>query len=116
VHNFRKLLVWRFSRELGTEIYKLCAGRPRDEAVVTRQLRRAALSISATIAEGCGKSTRPETLRYLDMAAGSAAETEHHLEVWRDLGGIDPRACDELLERVGSIRRMLWSLSANLPE
>jgi four helix bundle protein len=116
VHDFRKLLVWQLSRELGTDLYKLCAGRPRDETVVTTQLRRAALSISATIAEGCGKSTRPETLRYLDMAAASAAETEHHLEVWRDVGGIDPGACEELLSRVGSIRRMIWALSRNLPE
>jgi four helix bundle protein len=116
VHDFRKLLVWQLSRELGTDLYKLCAGRPRDEAIVTTQLRRAALSVSATIAEGCGKSTRPETLRYLDMAAPSAAETEHHLEVWRDIGGIDPHACDELLARVESIRRMLAALMRNLPE
>jgi four helix bundle protein len=116
MHDFRKLVVWQLSRDLGTEVYKLCAGRPRDEAVVTTQLRRSALSIAANIAEGCGRSTRAETLRFLDIAAGSAAETEHHLAVWRDLEGIDPGRCDALLERVLSIRRMLRALRAKLPE
>jgi four helix bundle protein len=116
VHDFRKLLVWQLSRELGTDIYRLCTGRPREEAVVTTQLRRAALSIAANIAEGCGKSTRSEVVRYLDIAAGSAAETEHHLIVWRDLGGITVTAADDLVARVTAIRRMLRALSLKLPE
>jgi four helix bundle protein len=116
VHDFRRLLVWRLARELGTELYKLCAGRPREEVVVTTQLRRAALSISANIAEGCGKTARAETVRYLEIAAGSAAETEHHLEVWRDVGGIDGPTCDELLARASSVRRMLRSLIVRLPD
>ena len=75
MHDFRKLVVWKLSRDLGTDIYRLCAGRPRAEAVITSQLRRAGMSIAANIAEGCGKSSRSEVVRYLDIAAGSAAET-----------------------------------------
>jgi four helix bundle protein len=97
------------------EIYQLCAARPRTETLVTSQLRRSTLAIATNIAEGCGKNTRAETIRYLDIAAGSAAETEHHLEVWRDIGGIDAAACDELLSRVRSVRRMLRSLIVKLP-
>jgi four helix bundle protein len=116
VHDFRKLLVWQLSRDLGTDIYRLCARRPREEAVVTTQLRRAGLSIAANIAEGCGKSSRSEVIRYLDIAAGSAAETEHHLAVWRDLGGVESSVADEMLARVTAIRRMLRALSLKLPE
>ena len=116
MHDFWKLLVWQLSRDLGTDLYKMCAGRPRVEAVVTAQLRRAGLSIAANIAEGCGKSTRSEVIRYLDIAAGSAAETEHHLAVWRELGGIDSKTADELFARVTAIRRMLRALSLKLPE
>jgi four helix bundle protein len=116
VHDFRKLVVWQLSRDLGTDIYRRCAGRPREEAVVTTQLRRAGLSIAANIAEGCGKASRSEVVRYLDIAAGSAAETEHHLAVWRDLGGIEATAADELLARVAAIRRMLCALSLKLPQ
>jgi four helix bundle protein len=115
VHDFRKLLVWKLARELGADIYRLCAARPRGEAPVTSQLRRSALAIAANIAEGCGKNSRGETVRYLDIAAGSAAETEHHLEVWRDLDGIAGEQCDDLLARVQSIRRMLRALIKKLP-
>jgi four helix bundle protein len=116
VHDFRKLLVWQLARELGTDVYRLCAGRPRDESVVTTQLRRSALSIATNIAEGCGKSPRPEVIRYLAIAAGSAAETEHHLRIWQDIGGIDAQLSEELLARVTSIRRMLHALMLKLPE
>jgi len=116
VHDFRKLVVWQRARELGADVYRLCRAWPRDELVVTSQLRRAALAIATNIAEGCGKSSRPEVLRYFDISAGSAAETEHHLLTWQDIGGIDARECEELLARVGAIRRMLYALMRNLPE
>jgi four helix bundle protein len=115
VHDFRRLLVWQLARELGADVYKRCRGRPRDEQVVTSQLRRSALGIASSIAEGCGKSSRAETLRYLDISAGSAAETEHHLVTLHDIGGIDERECEKLLACVTAIRRMPFSLMRNLP-
>jgi four helix bundle protein len=115
VHDFRKLVVWQLSKDLGAELYRLCATRPRAESAVTSQLRRAALAIATNIAEGCGKSSRAETIRYLDIAAGSAAETEHHLEVARDVGAIERQVYEEMLTRVSSIRRMLRALIKNLP-
>ena len=115
MHDFRKLLVWQLSKELGTDLYRLCATRPRAQLAVTSQLRRSALAIATNIAEGCGKRSRAETIRYLDIAAGSAAETEHHLEVARDVGVIDPRVCEEFLSRVGSLRRMLRALIDKFP-
>jgi four helix bundle protein len=115
VHDFRKLSVWRLGKELGVDVYRLCATRPRCELAVTSQLRRSALAIATNIAEGCGKSTRAETIRYLDIAAASAAETEHHLEVARDLGMLDAGTCAKLLARVVSIRRMLHALITKLP-
>jgi four helix bundle protein len=88
----------------------------RPEArLITTQLRRAALSISTNIAEGCGKRTRAETLRYLDMAAGSAAETEHHLLVAIETSIMRSGEAEVFLHRIGSIRRMLFSLMRHLP-
>ena len=116
MHDFRKLLVWQLSKDFGADVYRLCASTPRAHSAVTSQLRRSALAIATNIAEGCGKSSRRETIRYLDIAAGSAAETEHHLEVARDVGAIESLRCEELLARVGSIRRMLRALIAKLPQ
>ena len=104
------------SRELGVEIYKLCAKlRAPAARLITAQLSRAALSISANIAEGCGKSSRAETIRYLEIAAGSAAETEHHLQMAIDVGLLDASHARDLIAKVGSIRKMLRSLVKRLP-
>ena len=65
---------------------------------------------------GLRESSRSEVVRYLDIAAGSAAETEHHLAVWRDLGRVEATRADELLTRVTAIRRMLPALRLKLPE
>lgn len=115
MHDFRKLLVWQLGKDLGADVYRLCAARPRCESAVTSQLRRSALAIATNIAEGCGKSTRAETIRYLDIAAASAAETEHHLDVALDLGMIEAGTREELFARVVSIRRMLHTLITKLP-
>jgi len=104
------------SRELGSEVYLLCSGITRPEArAITTQLRRSALSISTNIAEGCGKNSRAETVRYLEIAGGSAAETEHHLVVAVETGVLDAKLGDALLSRVTSIRRMLRVLVERLP-
>lgn len=116
MHDFRRLEVWRRARELSTRIYAICAARPRSDHLITRQLTRSALSIAANIAEGCGKGSRAETVRFLEIAAGSAAETEHHLEVARDVGVLTSGSTDELIDQVGSIRRMLAALIKRLPK
>jgi four helix bundle protein len=117
VHNFRKLQVWRLSRDLGAELYELCGRHTRPDAkLITSQLRRAALSISANIAEGCGKRSRAETIRYLEIAAGSAAETEHHLTLAAQVGLFAFPEVDGALLHVRLVQRMLRRLIERLPE
>lgn len=117
MHDFRRLKVWQLARELGAEIYRETASASRpDLRLITSQLRRSALSISANIAEGCGKSSRAETIRYLEIAAGSAAETEHHLFMARDRRVLATRHTDRFLAKIGSVRRMLRALTLRLPK
>jgi four helix bundle protein len=117
MHDFRRLNVWQLARELGAEIYRETASASRPELrLITSQLRRSALSIAANIAEGCGKSSRAETIRFLEIAAGSAAETEHHLLVARDIGILTTRQAERLLSKIGSVRRMLRALTLRLPQ
>ena len=104
------------SREVGVEIYRVCA-KPRAPVArhITSQLSRSALSIATNIAERCGKSSRAETIRYLEIAAGSAAETEHHLQIALDVSLRDAGCARDLVSKVGSIRKMLRALIRNLP-
>jgi four helix bundle protein len=116
MHNFRKLDVWHLSRALGSDIYRACASVTRPETrTVTSQLRRSALAISSNIAEGCGKGSRAETLRFLDISAASAAETEHHLIVAIETDILRSGEAEGFLARIASVRRMLFALIKNFP-
>jgi len=115
MHDFRRLRVWREARALGTDVYAICAEKGRTDQLITTQLRRSALSIVTNIAEGCGKNSRAETIRYFEIASGSAAETEHHLEVACDVGALSTHRTAPLIERAATVRRMLDSLIVRLP-
>ena len=116
MHNFRKLHVWSRARTLGADVYRLCAMVTSPQAkVVTAQLRRSALSISANIAEGCGKRSRAEGIRYLEIASGSAAETEHHLAMASDLEILPHRDCNRLGGEAEQVGRMIRALINRFP-
>ena len=115
MHDFRRLRVWHEAKALGVTIYTFCSERPRSDTFISAQLRRSAPSIATNIAEGCGKNSRAETLRYLEIAAGSAAETEHHLEVARDVEIMSADRASELIESTARVRRKLRGLVHRLP-
>src|SRR5256885_721035 len=104
MHDFRRLIVWQRSRELAVAIDRMTREFPRaDRGVVAGQLRRAVLSIPANIAEGCGKSSAKDTLRFLHIAAGSAKETESHLIIASDLGYIPTPTREDHLGKIRAI-------------
>jgi four helix bundle protein len=115
MHDFRRLQVWTKARELAVAVDGLTRSFPRhDRRVIGGQLRRAALSIPSNIAEGCGKGSRKETVRFLQIAAGSAKETESHLLIACDLGYFTPVEREKHLDQVRSIQRMLLGLMKKL--
>ena len=117
MHEFRRLKVWQLARALALEVDALVRTFPRaDRGVIGNQLRRAALSVPANIAEGCGKSSRRETIRFLEIASGSAMESEHHVQMAADLNYLTPAQCDVLVQRATSLQRMLRGLITNFPE
>jgi four helix bundle protein len=72
--DFRDLKVWTEAHWLTLEIYRTTANFPRDEIYGLRsQILRCSVSIGANIAEGCGKRGNNEFQRFLQIAAGSAA-------------------------------------------
>jgi len=81
---------------------------------LTSQMRRAAASIAANIAEGCGRETRPDFCRFLQNAGGSASEVEYHLLLGRDLGYLRPELCASLSDSVTEVKRMLNGLIQRL--
>ena len=83
---FRKLIVWQRAHQLALLTYKLTENFPKAEIYgLTSQLRRAAVSVAANIAEGYGYGRRGQTGRYLDIAQGSLSEVEYYLILSLDL-------------------------------
>jgi four helix bundle protein len=75
--NHRDLLVWQKSIELVTDIYSLSSHFPKSEQfALTSQLRRAAISVPANIAEGAARKSSKEYLQFLSIASGSLSELD----------------------------------------
>jgi four helix bundle protein len=115
LRDFKRLEVWRLSHELALNVYKESAGFPSEEKFgLTTQLRRSAASIPANLAEGAGRDTDADFRRFVDIAAGSACETEYHLLLARDLRYLPPEVHETLDADVNQIKKMLAGLARSL--
>ena len=109
--DFKDLNVWKKSHALVLAVYKASRGFPKEELYsLTSQLRRAAASVPADISEGCGGGSDAEFGRFLQMAMGSASETEYHLLLAYDLHYLNDVAFGELTRGVVEVKLMLASL------
>ena len=111
VRDFRELKVWQKAHALALAVYGVTASFPPHERYgLTSQLRRSCASIGANIAEGCGRGTNPDLARFLQIAMGSASETESHLLLARDLGLLGQAGWERLSADLVEVKRMLASL------
>lgn len=109
--DFRDLKVWEKAHELALDCYSLTANFPKHEIFgIVSQIRRAASSIGANIAEGCGRGGNAEFQRFLQMAMGSASELEYHWLLARDLHFIDIAAHEQIQPKIIEVKKMLASL------
>lgn len=109
--SYRDLEVWRKSMDVAVDCHRLAERFPLNEQYgLAAQLRRAAVSVPANIAEGRGRRRTRDFLRYLSIAYGSLAEVETHLEIAKRLGYADDARTEELLVRTAAIGRMLNGL------
>jgi four helix bundle protein len=94
-------------------IYQVTAAFPREEAFgLTSQMRRAAVSVPANIAEGAARSSTRELLHFLSIASGSLSELDTHLEIAKRLKLIE--SPDKIAEEMDQVFALLNGLSASL--
>jgi four helix bundle protein len=85
--SFRDLMVWQKAHAFVLGVYRYTESFPeREKYGLSHQLRRAAVSIPANIAEGFGKRSSPEKARFLNIAEGSVEECRYYLILSQDLG------------------------------
>jgi four helix bundle protein len=115
MQDFRNLVVWQKSHRLTLEVYAEAANLPRGIGwSLQSQLVRAATSVPATIAEGCGRAGDRDFRRFLRHSLGSACELEYHLLLARDLGFLAERTYGSLNLQVAEVKRMLTGLIRRL--
>lgn len=115
IKTFRDLLVWQKSMALVTEVYRASATFPSDERFgLTSQLRRCVVSIPSNIAEGFGRDSTNDYLRFLGIAKGSLFEAQTQIEIGRNLKFIEESRFGILLEQAREIERMLTSMIRKL--
>ncbi|MBT8215307.1 MAG: four helix bundle protein [Acidimicrobiia bacterium] len=113
--NYRDLTVWNAARALAVSCYRSTQDFPRaEEYGLTSQIRRAAVSIAANIAEGTQRGSDRELIRFVRIARGSAAELETLLELAGEVGLLTPQHATSLLDRTGDVGRMLSGLARSL--
>ena len=111
MQDFRKLNVWHKAHQLTLDVYAATRRFPKDELYgLSSQTRRAAASIPANIAEGCGRDGGADFARFLQIAVGSASELEYHLLLARDLHFLSDPIWQDLSTSAIEVKQMLASL------
>lgn len=115
IRSHRDLSVWQLGMDIVEQIYALTQTFPSEEKFgLTSQLRRAAASVPANVAEGNARDSTKEYLRFLSIAVGSLAEIETFLELSVRLQMGERERIESILELIGEERRMLRGLQRSL--
>jgi four helix bundle protein len=102
--NFKELIVWQKAHQLVLEIYRFTHNFPVDERFgLTSQVRRAAISVPANIAEGFPKRSAGDKTRFFNIAQGSLEEVHYYLILAKDLGYGDSEKLLGLYNEVGRL-------------
>jgi len=113
--NYRELKVWQKSYRLCLDIYRITKKFPKEERYgLTSQIRRAAVSIPSNIAEGYGRKTTADYLRFLYIAYGSICELETQLLLSGDLYYVNQENLKALKDGTEEVERMLKALIKSL--
>ncbi|MFT3826837.1 MAG: four helix bundle protein [Chitinophagaceae bacterium] len=111
MQNYKDLKVWEKAHEFTLKVYEITKHFPKEELYsLTSQLRRAAASVPANIAEGCGKRSQSELAHFLNISLGSANEAEYFLLLSRDLEYITNPVFEELSDIINKVKSMLIAL------
>jgi four helix bundle protein len=112
---FEEIRVWQKARQTTKRIYEITnEGNFAKDFGLREQIRRSCVSIMANIAEGHGRRSDKEFSNFLNIAHGSAAETQSHLYIACDLNYLKPEDFKQLYDSLDEISKMIMSLTQHL--
>lgn len=111
MQNYKDLKVWEKAHSYTLRVYECTKTFPKEEVYgLTSQIRKAASSIPANIAEGCGKNSKLDFANFLNIALGSSNESEYFLLLSKDLNYLKQEEFLELHKTINEIKAMLIAL------
>lgn len=111
IASYHDLSAWQRARELVSVIYEQTQDFPQDERFgLTSQIRRSAVSVPSNIAEGYGRGSAPDYLRFLRIARGSLFEVETQIILAFDLGYVSLDESERIRQKVDEVARPLSGL------
>ena len=115
MESYRELIMWQKAMDLVEEVYRLVKLLPREETyALSDQMRRAAISIPSNIAEGHGRNSEREFLRFLSIAQGSRAELDTQIEICIRLKYVDMEQVVTAQKLSNEVGKMLRKMMQNL--
>jgi four helix bundle protein len=114
-YSFEDMNVWKLAMEIAERVFHLTAKLPRSEDYgLTSQIRRASLSISANIAEGYGRRSSGDYVRFLNISQGSINELQTHLILCQRVGLCNAKDIELILDWLQEETRMISALIKKL--
>ena len=115
VHSYEDLRVWQAGISLCADVYRVTSAFPADERFgLTSQMRRASVSVPSNIAEGWGRGTRADYLRFLRIARGSLFEIKTQIVIAERIGLASAADAARLTGAIEALRRPLQGLIQSL--
>lgn len=115
MHNFRELKIWQVAIELVKDIYHLTKSFPQEEKFgLISQIQRSAISIPSNIAEGSGRGSDKDFIRFLDIAVGSAFELETQLIISAEIKYTNQTEIHNILDNLKNLQNMFHGLRVKL--
>lgn len=113
--SFKDLVVWQKSHQFVLGIYSVTAGFPKEEIyALTSQIRRAAVSIPANIAEGFRKKTLPNKINFISHSEGSLEEVKYYLILAKDLNYISSIDFEKLTLDAEEVSKLISGYSKSI--
>jgi four helix bundle protein len=115
IESYKDLIVWQKGIELVNEIYVLTKRFPKEEIYgLTNQMRRAAVSIPANIAEGWGRNSTKNYIQFIRISRGSLYEIETMIVIAKNQNYIDEDQKLSIAMRIDELGKMLNKLLSSL--
>lgn len=115
MHQYKELKIWQKAMELVTRIYQVTNGFPNGEKFgLVSQINRCAVSIPSNIAEGAGRNSEKEFVRFLAISHASSFELETQLIISRNINYLSNDILNEFTDQITELQKMNFALQSRL--